>query len=315
MSDMVPDPVEVLGLSSGNTSLQPSDDAGALIETILDELGSIEHNPDKSQTLRLFGYTGEPNDIPTLKSFLLTTLQAHRILAQRKFHSMPSEDQRTTDQLSRILKSLHVLPPAPPDSNLQELTTALNCANTALQDIIRNRQVDLPQPILSVEDREAILKNSHRKSLVENILQALQREHLTRVGMLLTRLNVTTQAFSRSDQAQADPSTFYGLSQNALQMQAQWRVPNPITMYQVLTTPHFVIRDAMWHRNRSDEISSASSHVKDFVMGAVPDRGGRLTASGGNQMPEFKRREDNNSISDRKSSANRSRHRKRSQKA
>lgn len=312
MSGKVPDPVEILGLSTQCTPSQISDSAEPLFETILDELCPSDRLQDKSQTLQLFGYTGEPNDVPTLRAFLLSTLQAHRILAQHHSYSILSPDQRMTDTLFRILKILDVSPSKTPNSNLSELVATLNHAKTKLEDLVQSRQVELPRPILSEEDRGTLLKDAHRKSLVENILQALQKEHRTRVGMLLTRLRVTTQSFSRSGHAQADPPTFHKLSQNSLQLQAQWRDPNPITMYQVLTAPHFVIQDAMGRRHSSVKSLSASSHVKDFVMGAVPDRGGRLTASGEIQMPDFKKRENKNSNSTKPSSGSRPRKQRRS---
>lgn len=312
MSGKVPDPVEILGLSAESSPSQVSNGAEPLFETILDELCPTDRLPDKSQTLQLFGYTGEPNDVPVLKAFLLSTLQAHRILAQRHSCTILSPDQRMTDTLFRILKILDVSAPITPDCNLLELVTTLNHAKTKLENLVQSRQVKRPRPILAEEDRDTLLKDPHRKTLVENILQALQKEHLTRVGMLLTRLRVTIQSFSRSSHAQADPPTFHKLSQNSLQLQAQWRDPNPITMYRVLTAPHFVIHDAMGRRHSSNEISSASGHVKDFVMGAVPDRGGRLTAGGEIQMPDFKNRENKNSNLTKTSPGSRPRKQRRS---
>lgn len=296
MSCNLPDPVQVLGLSDKNENTQLSNNKDLLIQTIFDELGSVGHYPDQSQTLQIFGYTGETNDIPALTTFLLSTLQAHRILAQRQSHTSLTVDQATTNQLSSMMNTLNILPPATSASSFQELASVIKRADISLQDFIRDHGIEPPRPIVSDRDRDTIEKDANRKTLLENILRAIQREHFARIGMLLTRLEVTIHSFSHSDRIKVNSGTFYSLSQSALRLQARWRKPNPITIHQVLSATPSVIHDAMRSRRGISETNRISSHVKDFIMGAVPDRGGRLT-NNETQMPDFKKREKNSGSS------------------
>lgn len=300
MTDELPDPKAIMALCGQGASTHE------LTDTVIDELSpgdSLSGNAHIAHILRRFGYTGHAGNDPAIVSFLLSTLQAHRILAHEKpcdtVASAP--DKRLTDELSRLLTCLDISPSAKNDVTLSTICDALQNANKSLMHLLQSNNMEPPKPLLSDSDCQSILDDSHRKALAERILTTLQREHVIRVGMLLTRLHVTIQSFSRSDRAQADPAAFGILSHRAQDLQARWSEPNQTTLYQVISLPRSVVCEPA--ENYIGMIpKSAPNRVKEFVMGAVPDRGGRLAAGKESEMPKFRTRDPNVSGSKRSAS-------------
>lgn len=289
-----------------------SDITAGVAETIVGELVTPDGPHDLHQVLQRFGYTAAVTHQPSVTSFLASTLQAHRILSHAPSPAptkdVPSpaasaDDERISTALSQMLEDLNTPPahvPTDYDVCADILVSAVQSISNAVQKLISahaDKSISMPQPAISAADRSLIISDPRRKVLCEDIATALHKEHVSRVGVLLTRLKVTAHALSRSDKAfiDGDPhsisSSFSRLQRRADEVQGQWHHPPPITVYQTFMAPHYALAEALGLRKMllRSESSQKQPSVKQLLMGDVPDRGGRLDRAA--EMPAFRIRQ------------------------
>lgn len=291
MSVLLPNPLTTLKLSHDTASHLL--DKKRTIHTIIDELSPSPEYTQLDKVLELTGYNGDPADVDDVFSFLLSTLQAHRILSHHRTDAAkltPSAHYRLSKSVTRLF---HALDTAPALSQLEtphDLACEIDNVNSHVKSSVADYSKPHFKPILSSQERTSLMKSPHQQ-LAQSILNDLQKEHTTRIGLLLTRLKVTTLSFSRSERALDHPQAFLALSRKSATLQARWAHPQPITVFQALASKQFVLVDAQLRKLSLQ--NRIPSKVKSFVMGKVPDRGGRIAA--GSEMPQFQQRAQNDS--------------------
>lgn len=287
MLETLSDRLQTLGLvEEGAATTPPTQDE--FLKGIIEEVTLRPVEGTLQQNLTTMGYTGDSHDRTAIINFLVSTLQAHRILSHRSDRMNTthiSPDVNLSRQISRFCRSVDIPPVEHADPDASTLAQSIQSATTAFASLPNPDH--LTKPLLSPEDRTE-LDDPARKRNVENILSVLADEHTTRIGLLLTRLRVTVQAFSRNARAMAQPSAFSPLSRRTDALMRTWRHPRPITLLHTVCAPRFALADVL-APSSADE--SPHHAVKHFVMGDVPDRGGRLTGSSV-EMPRFSQRQD-----------------------
>lgn len=286
-------PDKLLDLVGDSSASQGQTTEQQVTETVVEELASTSCTQmPPSKYLSSAGYTGDHDDSESVNHFLLSSLQAKRIIAHQKAQSAAhatnlSPNYRLSYNLSRLFVALNTPPNDPHTAPLYALIDQINRqVSTVMLD---SDSSSLQSPILTKSHISDSVKPSRLETL-SKILAQLQREQATRIGLLLTRLQVTTQSFSRAQRAQDNPESFSALSRRSHVLQAKWATPYPLTICQTLAARNYLLIDGQLRTLFPDR--SSSTAIKDFVMGSVPDRGGRINA--GSQMPEFQDRVDGN---------------------
>ncbi|CAN8075718.1 unnamed protein product [Agarophyton chilense] len=264
------------------------------VSTILSELNPIstiiESLPEVA--LRSVGFEGDSSHNPSVIQFLLSTLQTHRILQHAQSpHEHDANDELLTDAVSRMCVALQIAPLEKRTFTPSDVAAIIGMIESKLDaDVPReSRSLKLGAPLLS-----ETLTNSQRAEC-SRIHSALQREHELRRNMLLTRLDVTLSSFARSKAAKQNWQRFEALKLRIGQLKST----DVVALYEALAARQWLVANPPV-ANRVD-----ANHVKSFLMGQVPDRGGRVSATGG-QMPQFRDRLP--SWKDRSSSKGKGRH-------
>lgn len=283
--------LDLVGNSSSANQGRTTDQQ--VTETVIEELASTPCTQTPlSKYLSSAGYTGDHDDRQPVNHFLLSSLQAKRVIAHQKAQSAAhatnlSPSYRLSYNVSRLFVALNTPPNDPNTAPFCVLIDQITRHISTL--MIDSDSSSLQSPILNTSHLSDSVKPPRLETL-SKILAQLQREQATRIGLLLTRLQVTTQSFSRAQRAHDNPELFSALARRSQVLQAKWATPYPLTICQTLAARNYLLIDGQLRTLFPDR--SSSTAVKDFVMGSVPDRGGRINA--GSQMPEFQDRVDGN---------------------
>lgn len=289
--------LHALGLTDTNDIPNSSlTDQDSLIKGLIEEIVNRPVNSPLPQSLHSLGYVGDTTDFKAVSNFLMASVQAHRILSHHPTDpTKPSPDCALATHTSRLCRSLDVAPWKTPRSikTPTAIAIAIDSTEEAMNNLVSSPISPLIAPILTYPDRKHFQENPAFRLQIDKILLTLQKEHVTRIGLLLTRLQVTSLSFSRSEQAQADISAFAVLARRADALQALWRYSHPVTPFQVLMAPLYLLADIS---TQSQTFQLSSDRIKQFVMGTVPDRGGRL--SNQTEMPQFQERKRDSVLKD-----------------
>lgn len=290
MALSIPTLQQSVGLIDDSPPLSLTDDMFSnIVSTIIEELScSARSQPFRhNQFLYRSGYIGSNLDADTVQDFLFSSLQAHRIMSHlanksSNFNSFPHF------RLSFYINRMFLVLNTPPiDSHRESFPEMINQLTGLVCPLMVDGSSKLQEPILSAPDCSAIL-STPRLNLATKILSQLQKEHTTRIGLLLTRLHVTTLSFSRAQLAKENSTLFSFLSGKSQALQQKWMNPHPITLFQIISARKFLLVDTQLRARLLDKPSSSS--VKEFIMGRVPDRGGRIASR--SEMPQFEKREE-----------------------
>lgn len=247
------------------------------VSTILSELDPnsaiIDSLPDVG--LRSVGFVGDPKDRAAVSQFLLSALQTHRILqhdqAQEKHDP---EDELLTDAISRMCASLRI-PPSQKQSFEQADVAKL------INNIASRVEAEASQDVQEAKLGSPLVPQTlspDQISTCTEIMDKLQKEHELRRNMLLTRFNVTLSTFERSDAVKKHKAQFESLKLRAEQLERT----STVKLYEALAARQWLLADP------PVAASVDVDEVKSFLMGQVPDRGGRLSDAG--SMPHFRGR-------------------------
>lgn len=138
--------------------------------------------------------------------------------------------------------------------------------------------------LLSASDSRHLISNPDPTN---KLLHALNAPHAPRIAMQLHRLRVTAQAFGR---AAGSEDAFAGVVRGVERVAK--RVERNVSMFEAVAA----------RANCLDlrGVGVESGGVKTVVMGAVPDRGGRIgVARGLGAMPGFRERVGSSSVAKR----------------
>lgn len=284
MFSAIPRPQEILNLN--DASELPSSEQ-EVSHTILAELVPDKEHHQFEAILHLLGYTGDLSSFSDIETFLLSSLQAQRILFHHQSNALTFDtqpDHRLSKHLTRIFLALDNAPQKSQVQDVLTMSSNINLGCTLVKKVIGTRAHKMQQ-LLTSSDRVATL-SPPRRPIIENIFSELRKEHITRIGLLLTRLHVTLTSFSRSERAKTNPQSFYVLFRRFKKLQKEWVVREPITIHQSLFAHTFIIGDV--HLRNLAQKKRPLEPVKQFVMGTVPDRGGRISNQA--EMPQFQQR-------------------------
>lgn len=252
------------------SSLPVVDALQALAATVLEELceygivgdaAANEHLP-LSERLSVAGFAGDTTDIEAVSNFLLTTLQAARMSAHLEKRTSPSS---AAINLTRMLKDLHLPPP------VSSSTPASAVLRTVAAQVPALAGHPLNESALPAAGQ--MLSSTDDAKLMRDILDRLRAEQHTRAGLLLTRLRVTAQAL--------------GVEEAQIPHVAQ---PRDVSLVEAASARRFLLVEGQLkeaERRRVEAMPQAKPDgVRDFIMGNVPDRGGRI-ADRAALMPQF----------------------------
>lgn len=267
--------LHALGLTSG--AAKPS--FAVLSSTLIQELDPnfTGHSDDSiAPALKSLGFLGPSTDEQAILDFLFPSVRAHRILQHAAYQRRPippKEDTELADALSRLHLALSV-PPVHPPSTPADVAKAISALSEAARSSFSGRD-PTGSYLLSDEDCNA-LKGKDEKYL--KVLAELNRDYALRVEMLLHRLRVTVQAFSRGHGG-GD-----GVFDSVLDSVERDAAANgDMSGFEV-----FAARDWMLEEGVVD--SGDAGGVKSVIMGGVPDRGGRVGMGTAGEMPGFRDR-------------------------
>lgn len=249
----------------------------AFFSTILSEIDPssniIEVLPEVA--LRSIGYEGDPSDNVAVTDFLLSTLQTHRILEHMQKENIASvQDEILTDAISRLCIALDIA--APHDQNIDH-----NHIASLLDAITSKVSTRFPPQICIDRLGSPLVPQSLTPSqlgICSEIHSALQKAHSTRRSLLLTRLNVTLASVTSSEIPKEHQQHLELLKLRAEQLERRENV----MLYEALAAREWLLAAPPLCT------SSNANNVKSFLMGNVPDRGGRLLDA--NSMLRFRDR-------------------------
>ncbi|PXF41676.1 Protein FAM98B [Gracilariopsis chorda] len=225
--------------------------------------------------LRSVGFEGDPKDRAAVSQFLLSTLQTHRILQHDQTQEQHDpKDELLTDAVSRMCASLEI-----PPSQKQSFEEA-DVANI-IKNIVSRIEAEASQDTLHARLGSPLVPqtlSADQISTCTEILDKLQKEHVVRRNMLLTRFNVTLSTFARSNAVKKHQKQFESLKLRAEQLE---RISS-VELYEALAARQWLLADP------PVAATVDADEVKSFLMGQVPDRGGRLAVAG--SMPHFRGR-------------------------
>lgn len=278
------------GISPAETLSLPSGPYATLATTILAELiptpstalpsphtPSPEIDPLLAPHLSTVGYTGPISDHAAVTAFLLSTLQTHRMLTHHTHRNHAADEDTVLAQgVSDIYTCLDLAP-----AHVEGTFDMQSLAHTieSLQSTVEVRAL-VPSTGLIQSDESL---TQMQMSKLGELTDALKKEHVTRVSMLLTRLKVTVDAFARSPRADVEKGVFESVRERVEEMERDAENCQAVSVYDALTAREWILEE---RRRKGSEIDVGE--VKGFVMGAVPDRGGRLGHV--SEMPRFRGR-------------------------
>lgn len=280
----IPSPDDTLGLGGPFIDLEDAT-YGSIITTIINEI-----SPETSLAtplpsgnaldiyltpyLRASGYLGDGSDRKSIVAFLQMTLQAHRLVIRRnlqKQSAASAEDVQLASALSKIVTALQISPESDEDDR-SILLKSLQTVNSLLKDV----NVSSLGELLLAKEKVSEMTVEQRTGC-EKLIESLQNDHRTRMGLLMTRLEVTTQTFSRA--AEKDAKRFESIKRDVEQSCGKG-----VTIFEALAAREWILQEQAVSAR-----SEMGNNVKEFVMGQVPDRGGRLKQHAG-AMPKFRER-------------------------
>lgn len=261
--------LDLLSPSDGSP-ISPST-CNSLVYTIAEELDgtfqtsstSIPLEPALEPLLRRLGYTGDATSRLPVMTFLFSTLRAHRILTLRNTKSKPQPPARDVMLAAAVLRLQAALPH--PQRNAPESAAHLAALLKSLRLAAEKRVAaaggcDAAMGKLLL-DGEAVTR---KRQMCETVRGELAREQQLRKRMLLHQLDVTVQARGRGERA--DKAAFEGMMERVRKEAAE---EGDVSVFEAVVAREWVLR---MERGSGDE----GKGVKSVVMGAVPDRGGRV---------------------------------------
>lgn len=275
------------------TNFSDPDAFQELTSTIIEELDPTSPIPTSAaqfehalqQYARKIGFLGDVHDRNALLSFLLTALQTHRILAQRRHRKQIDVKQHATpdEQFAQNLSRLCIATATPvtnaenlhQPSQIAQLIASMHGASPSRIDTSR-----LGEPLLATP------LTASQMQLARQTARQLRREHQLRKGLLLNRLFVTIESFRYSVLAQKSQSRISAIKRT---VERYVDAQNPITLYDAITAREYMLRSPRISGSRQQIGANVQPEaaVKTILMGAVPDRGGRVGKAAMGDMPAF----------------------------